>query len=159
MLIKISKKIQSNAIFDFEFNLLKREAENGIASKQLELANLYANPESPVSDRKMAFFWYEKSTMQDNLEALIALSDVYFKGYGVSPNSDMGLFWLNKAVDFKDVNAILQLAQIYYFGMYGISPNTSKAAELYLSAAKKGHAIAQFQIGNILYNGNGLKKC
>lgn len=152
------KKIQKNAVFDFEINLIKIDAEKGIASKQFELAEIYSDPQSPIYDRKLAFVWYEKAAMQDYLDAQTALSNAYFEGYGVAKNSEQGLFWLNKAVDFKDTNATFQLAQVYYFGMYGISPNTSKATELYLAAAKKGHVISQFQIGLIYFQGNGLKK-
>jgi uncharacterized protein len=152
------KRIYKDPLFDLEFNLLKTEAENGIALKQFELANTYANPESPIHDRKLAFLWYEKAAIQDNPDAQTALSNAYFKGYGVAKNSEQGLFWLSKAVSLKDVNAVYLLAQIYYFGMYGINHDTSKAAELYLNAAKKGHVIAQFQMGSIYFSGNGLKK-
>lgn len=77
--------------------------------------------------------------------------------YLIQGNYKEALFWLNKAADDGNVEAISTIALCYYNGM-GVEQNYEKAIELYERAAAKGDGFSIYMIGVCHFNGQGLKK-
>lgn len=60
------------------------------------------------------------------------------------------------AVEVEDPYACFTLGQWYYHGKGGLTPDKSKAFELQLKAANKGHPFAMFNVGTALLTGDGV---
>ena len=61
-------------------------------------------------------------------------------------------------VEKGDTEAISHLAEVHFFGQLGLAKDAPRAIELWTEAAELGSVDAQYQLGNVYYNGNGVEK-
>ncbi|KAF9908661.1 hypothetical protein EC991_009589 [Linnemannia zychae] len=89
-----------------------------------------------------------------NVEAQVALGDMYREGSGVNKDLQAALDWFTKAADQEDPVAQFKIGTLYDNGE-GVSRDHSKAEEWYLRAAKQGYSPAQRSLGSLYELGQG----
>lgn len=98
-------------------------------------------------DDETAVTWYEKAAKQDHAHAQYWLGVKHFAENDYSTSKD----WLEEAADEGSVDAKWLLGHMYYAGV-GVDQNITKAISLLgEAAAEQGNYVAQFYLGNILY--------
>lgn len=81
-----------------------------------------------------------------NLDAQLAVAEMYEKGFGVDVDMKKSVYWLEKAVERNNEHAKFKLAYLYYRGE-GVESNPSRAFLLMEELAKANHTRAQFYLG------------
>lgn len=141
--------------------LLERSSAMHNIDSILELVNHYVSqPKEDEAAFKKALYWHKKARHHypcaphtraklNRLTAKINQRD----GEAISENpADI----LQSAKE-GNVRAMRKMAQIYIYGSAGIQPNPKVAFKWYLAAAKRGDALAMFEIGNAYSTGLGVK--
>jgi len=88
---------------------------------------------------------------QDNVEAMLAVGELYEKGLGVAKNFTKALTWYEKAADASNGEAAFRTGLCYEIGI-GAVADLTKAITAYnramsLGSAKATHKIAIFHLG------------
>jgi TPR repeat protein len=100
--------------------------------------------------------WISRAALFRDAEAIKLSFLTGFDSYRFTPGSIAeSIKWLMRAWDLNDDEARFVLAGCYMEG-YGVSQNTLLAASMYLLAAARGHAGAQFNIGTCYAQGMGV---
>lgn len=129
----------------FGINALEAELENrnrdlAVKKKMKEQADDLAKrkraEEIRQKEAEAYFNGLSNKTKAGDPEAMIALSECYFRGYGVKLDVEAGLKLLTKAGTPK---AIYEQAQIYINGKYGIPVDTVWGSELMSMAINCGY--------------------
>lgn len=151
-----------------------------------ELRYFYYDPDKPLQDQliyQLGFRMrpagtqegYEiKRRLLNNITSNGSLDELARKGYadaqfklgrnlffGINSwkmNIERGFFWLNKASEQDNPEALHLLGTIYSNGLNGISINNAKAAIFYLKAAKLGNVSSQSNLSWAYFKGLGVKK-
>jgi TPR repeat protein len=85
-------------------------------------------------------------------EAIAHLGEAYACGYyGLVKSDKKAAKIYRRAVELGDVDAMVFLGELYEHGS-GVKLDKKKAERLYRAAADRGHAIAQNNVGNLLYS-------
>jgi TPR repeat protein len=153
-----------------------RSAQLGFAKAQCLIGIIYEK-DDPVA----AAHWYMKASENGHVDAQIRLGRMYAEGSGMPQNDEKALMWLERAAQSKDGKALCQLAYFhfkrgrvkeclvplnesintgyvlaeYLMGMVHMEENKTEAMFWLESAARKGCAPAQHQIGLVrLEEGN-----
>ena len=79
---------------------------------------------------------------------------MYLDGQGVAQDYSKAYFWLRKAADQGNPDALNDLGYMYANGK-GMPKDPKKGFELYLQAAEKGNVIGTAQCGPGYYDGDG----
>ena len=149
---------------------LIQSAENGDADAQFTLASAYLYGYGVPRDRKEASKWCRAAAEQGNAWAQMALG----KG---SRNDEISIFWLTKAAEQGLAEAQYWLADKYEHlanGFHRIDADgnrydedcpiedrvryLSEAVKWYRASAVQGNDSAQFFLGGLYFNGNGVEK-
>ena len=81
-----------------EFQMLKKEAERGMAESQCSLGIIYMNGRDGVlQDYAEAMRWFLKAAKQDDAEAHYQIGRIYELGLGVKRNLKEAMIWYSKA--------------------------------------------------------------
>ena len=96
-------------------------AKSGNSDAQLEIGNMYLNgygidtddATAVIKNNNKAFYWFLKSSEQNNAGAFFMLSNCFLHGIGVQKNIEKSKYYLYKAVEFSDKKALLQLARFF----------------------------------------------
>ncbi len=84
------------------FKLWLPLAEQGNASAQFNLGNMYRRGQGVKQDNFEAVKWYRKAAEQGNAKAQVLLGLAYLLGKGVQFNKSLAKEWLGKACDNGD---------------------------------------------------------
>ena len=76
----------------------RKAAEQGHASAQFNLGNMYANGRGVPQDRQQALAWYRKAAEQGDASAQYNLGLMYANGEGVPPNYSLAYTWISVAI-------------------------------------------------------------
>ena len=152
--VSLSRAAASGASASFEevkgdleiLERLKRRASQGEANAQFNLGLCY------LKRNNIQHEWYLKFLRTELMEE-IPLTWFYQKEAGVVENSAEALPWLQKAAAQGHIKAKDLLGEYYE----GIS-DAPKAFICYHKAAEQGYAVAQFNLGNSYYFGDGIAK-
>ena len=134
----------------------------------------------------IALLFFNKSAEQNNAEAMLYLSNIYFKGKGIDVNNEKALSYLKKAADLNNEKAKYELALRYKSGeqiekdlrqavsllktidkpyasfelgeIYSLNFEYEKAFSYYLDSAKQGNVYAQYTTAICLVTGKGTKR-
>jgi TPR repeat protein len=126
-------------------------AEEGYASAQYYLGQMYRNGRGVPQDDKAAMKWYTLAAKQGYADAQYNLGVMYEKGRGVSQDDKTAVKWYKLAAERGDADAQYNLGVMYAFGkgvpkdyvythMWGnlaASNGMKKGAELREQAAKE----------------------
>ncbi|WP_288880229.1 SEL1-like repeat protein [Pedobacter panaciterrae] len=114
-------------------------SEKGYALSMNNLAHLYYNIEGFLDDDK-AFYWYHKSALSGNENAMNGLGMCYKHGVGTPVDIEKALFWLNKAAEMSLAIANNNLGDLYSEDLLLPSDN-DKALQYYQTAADLGEPM------------------
>ena len=84
---------------------------------------MYYNGESTATDKNKAFYWIQKSAVNDYNEAQFLLGVIYFTGDGTSIDKKKAAYWIKesyengyeKAKEFWDKNQLYKYLYILIF--------------------------------------------
>ncbi|MXW90932.1 MAG: hypothetical protein F4114_15320 [Rhodospirillaceae bacterium] len=133
----------------------RRLAEQGHASAQNNLGNMYAEGHGVQQDHAEAVKWYRRAAKQGESDAQNNLGYMYEEGQGVSQDYVEAAKWYGRAAEQGDAYAQINLGRMYAKG-YGVRQDYAEAAKWYRLAAEQGHASAQNSLGRVYYNGWGV---
>ncbi|WP_425451084.1 tetratricopeptide repeat protein [Avibacterium avium] len=74
-------------------------AEQGYASAQFNLGNMYSTGRGVKQDYFQAFKWYQKAAEQGNAQAQAMLGTMYALGQGVKQDRNLAKMWAGKACE------------------------------------------------------------
>ncbi|CAB1276849.1 tetratricopeptide repeat protein [Candidatus Nitrosacidococcus tergens] len=94
-----ARKAYNSKDYKAAFKLFKYLAEQGDASAQFNLGNMYRLGQSVAQDYQQAVYWYQKAAEQGLAEAQYNLGNMYDNGQGVAQNDKQAMYWYQKAAD------------------------------------------------------------
>jgi TPR repeat protein len=130
---------------------LRKQAKEGNAESQYELAKDYYTGTGVPKDSKQGLEWLRKSADQGHSGAEFALSVLYRKGELKDPKA--GLEWLRKSAGHGYAAAEYQLGAIFRDGEDGVSKNPHEAALWFRKAARQQNEPAQTELAQMLRKG------
>lgn len=77
----------------------KKAADQGNATSQYLLGQLYNQGKGVRQDYNKAIYWHKKSSDQNNASAQYALGAIYYFGQGVRQNKTQAKEWFGKSCD------------------------------------------------------------
>jgi len=153
--VKTGMEAFRNKDYNKAFREWKAAAEAGVAEAQFDLGVLYAQGRGTKRDLTEATRWYRKAADQGNAQAEFALGQMYSRGWGVPRDEADALRWFDLANSPESDGPATDWASLEG---YGVQKDEEQAARWYESAAKKGHAEAQYNLGCMYADGKGVKK-
>lgn len=91
-------------------------------------------------------------------DARMAVAEAYEKGDGTSPSAVEAAKWYRQAALTGNMEAQFRLAKLVSKGAPGLKQDKTTAYKLFLTAAQKGHAASENEVGLMLQNGVGITK-
>ncbi len=119
----------------------KKLAEQGFASAQYNLGNMYRNGRGVPKDEQQAVPWYRKAAEQGLADAQLQLGFMYANGQGVPKDEQQGVVWYRKVAEQGDARAQYNLGLMYYHGQ-GAPKDDQSAYFWWLLASAQGHQDA-----------------
>ena len=92
---------------------------------------------------------------QGDVEAQVALAEVYLEGRGVPVDYVEAAKWYRKAAEQGDASAQTNLGTMYERGL-GVPQDYTESAQWYRKAADQGVSAARFQLGMLYRDGKGV---
>jgi hypothetical protein len=124
---------------------LTKQAKDGNAESQYQLADAYLNGKGVNKDSRQGVEWLKKAAALDHPGAQLVLSYMYLKGgeQNIPKDPAQGLRWLQKSADHGYAPAEYSLALLYRDGDAdtGIARNPGQAATLFRKAARQPGSI------------------
>ena len=102
--------------------------------------------------------WYQLAAAQHQLEAMLALGDLYLGGRGLAPDYKAARNWYKKAAAQHSARAVNALGFIYEVGGFGVLKDPQRAVRFYRQAATSGDAKGQMNLGRMYLDGIGVPK-
>jgi TPR repeat protein len=135
---------------------LKKEADQGNANAQYQLAIAYNNGDGVAIDKKQAVAWCRKAAEQGLAEAQNCVGSTYQSGDGVEKDYVAAVFWYQKAQQQGYAEACVNLGYMYDLGL-GIEQDRVKAVELYRQGAEKGSLNGMLDLAISYMDGSGTE--
>ncbi len=110
-------------------------AEEGSATAQTALGQLYEQGIDFAPDPEMAMYWYRRSAAKGEALAEFHIGSLYERGAGVERDYVEAAKWYKRASDKDNESAQAALAFLYDRGL-GVTRNFSEARALYKLASK-----------------------
>jgi hypothetical protein len=132
-------KIQN---FDKPVEWYRKAAEQGSASAQAQLGQMFYTGTGVTQSYQESFKWFLAAAEQNDPVAQNAICTLYMEGSGVAKDSVKGLEWCKKSAAHSYSNGIFQLGLMYLIEE-GTKLNIPEAAQLIHEAAEKGSHGAQ----------------
>ncbi len=132
-------------------------AEQGNASAQFLLGNMYYGGIGVPQDFAEAMKWFRKADEQGYAEAQFFLGSWYHVGGGLGVPEDYAeaVKWYRKAAEQGHAKAQYNLGIMYDNGQ-GVSQDYAEAVKWRRKAAEQGLAEAQYNLGNMYEDGQGV---
>jgi TPR repeat protein len=130
---------------------LHKQAKEGNAEAQYELAKAYYTGTGVPKDSKQGLEWLRKSANQGHSGAEFALAILYRKGELKDPKQ--GLEWLTKSAGHGNSAAEYELALVYLKGEQNIARDPKQALEWLRKSASQNNAASQYQLGCMFRDG------
>jgi TPR repeat protein len=97
-----------------------------------------------------AFNCFTRSSKQDYPDAYNRIGQQYYKRQGVSQNTELAIWWYQKAIDAESSNAMLSMGKMYEEGAIGLDKSYTEALHWYKKSLDcDGSSTAQHNIGVI----------
>jgi TPR repeat protein len=122
---------------------VQQKAQQGDATAQVQLGNMYSNGQGVPQDLAQAVAWWRKAAEQGHSGAQLSLGISYLNGKGVPLDVAQAVTWFRKAAEQGDPLAQVNLGVIYANGK-GVPQDLVEAHKWYNLAAigPVGDAIA-----------------
>jgi uncharacterized protein len=138
----VSKSVEA-AIYWFQ-----KAAKKGNVRAQVSLGMIFFDPSGDFCDYKKAAEWYKKAADQGLPEAQFMMGLMYEHGQGALRDSQKAIEWYEKAAKQGHTQAQKNIDRI--------NKQQRDDYYLYTKAAEKGYADAQYYLGQMYYNGQGV---
>ena len=136
---------------------LQEQAQQGDATAQKKLGDLYFEGKGVQQSYSEAAAWYRKAAEQGDASAQTMLGVLYHLSLGVQQSYSEAATWYRKAAERGNANAQTLLGNLYYNG-HGVQQSYSEAAAWFRKAAEQGDACAQGWLGDLYYHGRGVQQ-
>jgi hypothetical protein len=143
---------------DKAFEWLEKSAEQNNSEAQYYLGIMNKNGDGILPNMVQSFFWFKKSAEQGNAYAQYELATIYDAGIGTFKDRRNAIYWYEKSVEQGNKEAEEYLKFMINFVGEEQLPNDQKSIENCKLLAKKGNDMAQFYLGLLYLNGNGVEK-
>ena len=140
-----------------DLDTVRQAAEQGDATAQFNLGNMYANGEGVPQDAAEAVRWYRLAAEQGDADAQFNLGVMYANGEGVPKDNAEAVRWYRLAAEQGLASAQFNLGSMCANGE-GVLKDNAEAARWFRLAAEQGDADAQFNLGVRYDNGDGVLK-
>ncbi len=127
-----------------------KRAEQGDASAQNSLGEMYKNGQGVSQDYKKAVAWYRKAAEQGDANAQNNLGVMYKNGYGVPQDYKEAIAWYRRAAEQANASAQNDLGGMYKNGQ-GVPPSRVVAYALYNLSAANDPSSANIATGHRTY--------
>lgn len=138
--------------YELAIKWFEKAANQGLATAQLQLGDMYANGQGVQQNYIIACQWYMKAANQGEQEAQYALGNIYSSEKIGYKDINKARQWYEKAAEQGHVKAQLNLGFIYD------GQDLSKARYWYEKAANQGDPNAQIILGLIYEFGHGVRQ-
>ena len=146
---------------------LLKMAENGDAESQRKLGQCYLVGEGIKKNNEVGIRWLQKAAEVENLNALVLLFGIYFKGEcGTARDTEKGISYLVKVADKRTndkqareyVAGFQAILGNFYETGSGVKKNINEALKWYEKSANAGNALGEASLGALYYDGKGVSK-
>jgi Sel1 repeat len=138
-----------------EARAVRARAEQGDATAETRLSNIYYYGRGVPLDYTEALRWARKAADQGDAHAQYDIGYLYERGRGVPQDYTEALRWYHKASDQGEAWAQASIGDMYYNNR-GVPQDRAVAASWYRQAADRGLAKAQYDLGYMYYHGQGV---
>ena len=142
---KISENVEKEY---FEMNL--NAAKNGLVESMRELARLYLNGVGVERNLDEAIKCFEKANGEGDESSDLALGKIY-SDYSEYKNTEKAIFYLSKAMEKNNINALKKLAEIYK-----LQNDFEKMFECYQQGANLGNDVCMCEVAYCYFFGRGV---
>ena len=129
---------------------LRKQAKEGNAEAQYELAKAYYVGKDVPKDEKQGLEWLRKSASQGHPGAEFALAVLYR-----DKDPKQGLDWLRKSAGHGLAKAEYQLAVVYIKGEQGVTRDPKQGLDWLRKSASQDFVTADYQLGTMFRDGQG----
>ncbi|MBD5781702.1 SEL1-like repeat protein [Pelagicoccus sp. NFK12] len=136
----------------------RSSAELGYVPAYRNLGRVFQKGIGVTANDRKAFDWYSRAAEKDDVESQFRVGQAFLAGKGVVHSEEYGIEWLTKAADAGHAQAMSAIASYYYARGDSKNGEFDLAAAWYKKAASKGDAVAQFSLGSMFENGDGIKR-
>ena len=126
---------------------LKAAAGEGHA----EAAFLCGRIEQEAKHLSESLSWYRQAADKGHLQAIRTFADMAINGLGMPSSPELGIQYLKKLADRKDVDALEQLGGLYETGIGKVKADVKEAIRYYTAAADLGSPKAQTRLAQLYY--------
>ncbi len=146
------------------FELYKQAAEQKFIPAKEELGQWLSTYKDPKLE-ELGISYLEEASNEGSISSKKLLAIIYKRkgddfsnGNGVTKDASQGFNYYLKAVNlYGEAPTQFNVGVAYYFGD-GVYQDKEKAAYWLQKSASKGHLIAQYNLGLMLINGDGIPK-
>ncbi|MDB6061771.1 MAG: hypothetical protein JWM78_1874 [Verrucomicrobiaceae bacterium] len=136
----------------------RRASEQGQMFAQMNLGDLYRDGHGVTQDFQEALYWYGLAATQGNKKATRRITCLSFDGHGPQTDEEMFQVIVENAKKEYLIKEQRAFGDLYLFGQECVSVDKGKAAKWYRRAAENGDMEAQFTVGRLYANGEGVKQ-
>ncbi len=144
-----------NGAYTTALEELQPLAEQGNATVQALLANMYLKGLGVPREPTRAQYWFHKAAAQGNPQAQVGLGLLCFQGIGGQPTEAVA--WFRRAARRGHPEAYSNLGTLYAKGR-GVEQDYSQAVQWYRKAANTGIVQAQYNLGQLYAAGHGVAR-
>ncbi|MDD4544316.1 MAG: tetratricopeptide repeat protein [Bacteroidales bacterium] len=135
-----------------------RDAELGDKDAQFRLGRMYHRADRMPKDITKAIYWYNLAAEQNQPSAIQALGELYYYGVETQRKPRLAYSYFERSAEFKNAEAYFILGEMNYNGI-GTSQDKREAYSWYKKSADEGGlAKGQFKVGQMLFEGDGIRK-
>ena len=137
--------------------LLRPEAEQGVAKAQGLLARMHANGWGTRKNLEDALKWARLAAAQGDSAGQVGVGYVYRNGLGVTKDYAEALKWFRLAAEQGDAIGQSNLGNMYVNG-FGVTKDYDEAVRLFRLSVSQGNDAGQGALGYMYRNGFGVTK-
>ncbi|GET04602.1 kinase-like domain-containing protein [Rhizophagus clarus] len=137
------------------FEYYKKVANKNFTHGQLGIGHCYEIGIGIKKDFNMAFYWYNKAANNGNIIAMYHLGNCYKNGEGVEIDYNKALELFKRSSEGGCPEGITLLECCYNYGIE-TEIDLQKSFELYQKSANLGEKVAQYNLGFMYENGDGI---
>ena len=130
------KVFARNYYVDFAYYFLRRAAQLGYPSAQVDLALEYYHGGLFPKNHALAFAWTKKAADTGDSVGLNNLGNFYYEGIGTKINYELAFKYMHEAMLKGETVSCTELGYLYYHGL-GIEKDIDKAIDIW----EKGAAL------------------
>ena len=151
--------VEKNTVLGLQY--LDHAAKSGNKYAKITMAGIYSNGDNEFYDMNKAIRLYKDCAENENEPdtfSMYRLGAIYLKGKGVEKNIELGLHYLNNAIDEGNSFAKVTLADFYADSTHS-RYNITKAIQLYKDCIKNdSDSYSMSRLGSIYLFGHGVDK-